>query len=102
MPPRSGKLLEVPLVTILDGDEMLVFGTAAGSPTHPSWYYNLRANPEIDVEYGTERFRATLEQLSDDEARARVADQAEGSEQFTGYLASAAPREIPVFSIKRH
>ena len=62
--PSPGRLLEVPLITILDGDDMLLFGTAAGSPTHPSWYYNLRAHPEIDIEYGGERFRARVYQLT--------------------------------------
>ena len=89
------------LIAIVDGDDMLLFGTAAGSPRHPSWYYNLRANPEIDVEYGSERFAARVVQLPEAEARARVEVQASGPEQFAGYLESAAPRVIPVFSIQR-
>lgn len=98
---RSGRVLEVPLITIVDGDEMLLFGTAAGSQKHPSWYYNLRANLNIDVEYGTERFAASIVQLSEEDARARVEAQARTSEQLAGYLESAAPRVIPVFSIRR-
>jgi deazaflavin-dependent oxidoreductase (nitroreductase family) len=98
---RSKKVLEVPLILIVDGEEMLVFGSAAGSPRHPSWYYNLRAHPEIEVEYGSERFAARIKQLPAAAARERVAEQARNSEQFAGYLASAAPREIPVFSIQR-
>jgi deazaflavin-dependent oxidoreductase (nitroreductase family) len=98
---RSGKVLEVPLIVIVDGDDLLLFGSAGGAPKHPSWYYNLRAHPEIDVEYGTERFAARIDQLPEEEARARVAVQAGISEQFAGYLESAAPRVIPVFSIHR-
>lgn len=98
---RSGRVLEVPLITIVDGGEMHLFGTAAGSPKHPSWYYNLQANPNIDVEYGTERFAASIVQLSEEDARARVEAQARTSEQFAEYLESAAPRVIPVFSIRR-
>lgn len=98
---RSGRVLEVPLIAVVDGDEMLLFGSAAGSPKHPSWYYNLRANPEIDVEYGRERFAARVVQLPEEEARSRVEVQARISEQFAGYLDSAAPRVIPVFSVRR-
>lgn len=98
---RTGNVLEVPLITILDGNEMLLFGTAAGSPAHPSWYYNLRAHSEIEVEYGTEKFVARITQLSDEEARTRVEAQARSSEQLVQYLESAAPRVIPVFSIHR-
>jgi deazaflavin-dependent oxidoreductase (nitroreductase family) len=98
---RTGKVLEVPLITILDGDEMLLFGTAAGSPRHPSWYYNLRAHPDIEVEYGIEKFAARVVQLSEEDARARVEAQARTSELLVQYLESAAPRVIPVFSIQR-
>jgi deazaflavin-dependent oxidoreductase (nitroreductase family) len=98
---RSGRVREVPLITIIEGEDMLLFGTAAGSPKHPDWYYNLRANPEINVEYGTEQFAARVVQLSDEDARARVEDQVRNSEQFAGYQASAAPRAIPVFTIRR-
>lgn len=98
---RSGRVLEVPLITILDGEEMLLFGTAAGSPRHPSWYHNLRAYPEIDVEYGTETFTARVVQLPEEAARARIETQARSSKQFAGYRESASPRVIPVFSIRR-
>jgi len=98
---RTGNLLEVPLITILDGDEMLLFGTAAGSPNHPSWYYNLRANPEIEIEYGTEKFATRIVQLSEEDAHARIEAVARTSEQLVQYLESAAPRVIPVFSIQR-
>jgi deazaflavin-dependent oxidoreductase (nitroreductase family) len=98
---RSGTVMEVPLIAIADGEDILLFGSAGGSPNHPSWYYNLRANPDIDVEYGTERFAVHVVQLPDEEARARVKVQAGISGQFAGYLESAAPRVIPVFSIRR-
>ena len=91
----------MPLITILDRDEMILFGTAAGSPTHPSWYYNLRVHPDIEVEYGTEKFAARVVQLSEEDARARVEARARTSELLVQYLESAGPRAIPVFSIQR-
>ena len=99
---KSGNLLLAPLVlTINKSEEWLLFGSYAGAKQNPSWVYNLRANPEIDIEFGVETFRARIEELSGDEAKRKVDTQAELSEQFAGYVTSAAPRHIPVFRITR-
>ena len=57
---KSGELREIPLVTLVEGDDLYVFASKGGAPTNPDWYYNLKANPEITVEYGTETFTATV------------------------------------------
>ncbi|MCU0261740.1 MAG: nitroreductase family deazaflavin-dependent oxidoreductase [Ilumatobacteraceae bacterium] len=98
---KSGEVREIPLVALVRGDEMTVFASRGGSPSHPDWYYNLLAHPDIDVEYRTDRFRARVEQLPADEAAARLQAQAELMPQFGEYVKSAAPRVIPAFSITR-
>ena len=89
------------MVVVLDGDDMLIFATAAGATRHPDWYFNLKANPQITVEYGTESFKADVVEVSGAEAEARVTKQAASTPQFAKYVESAAPRTIPVFSISR-
>lgn len=99
---KSGNKHLVPLVlTIKDNGDWILFATFAGSPKNPPWVYNLRAHPEIDVEYGTETFRANIVELDDDRAQEIVDAQAGQSEQFSGYIKSAAPRRIPVFRVDR-
>lgn len=99
---KSGNKHLVPLVlTIKDNDEWILFATFAGSPKNPPWVYNLRANPEIDVEYGTETFRANVVELDEANAQQIVDAQTGQSEQFAGYVKSAAPRRIPVFRVHR-
>ena len=98
---RSGRPREVPLIAVIDGDEMLLYGTKAGATTHPDWYFNLKANPQITVEFGSERFRANVVQLPEAEAERRVRSHAESTPQLAQYVSSAAPRVIPVFSINR-
>ena len=34
-----------------------IFGSKGGSPTHPAWYHNLMANPEVEIELGVETFK---------------------------------------------
>jgi deazaflavin-dependent oxidoreductase (nitroreductase family) len=98
---KSGQIRETPLVALVEDDKMFVFASAAGAPKHPSWYHNLKANPEIDVEYGTEKFRATLSELDDPERGERLDAQAELMPAFGDYIPSAAPRLIPCFQIDR-
>ena len=98
---RSGSVREVPLIVIYEGEEMLLFGTAAGASDHPDWYYNLRAHPRIEIELGRERFTADVDELPEDEAKVKVEFQAASVPQFAAYVEAAAPRAIPVFSIVR-
>ena len=97
----SDAVREVPLITVPDDERMLLFATAAGASSDPGWVADLRHQPHIEIELGTERFEADVPELDQDEAEARVAVQAERSEQFAAYLESAAPRRIPVFEIIR-
>jgi deazaflavin-dependent oxidoreductase (nitroreductase family) len=98
---RSGELREIPLVALHSDDEMFVFASAAGSPKHPDWYHNLLANPEIEVETGSETFRAALTPLDDPARGERLAEQGAIMPQFLGYVTEAAPRLIPAFRIER-
>src|ERR1700731_4017044 len=51
---RSGQARVTPLACVRDGEDMLVVASAGGAPRHPAWYWNLKANPRVTVESGTE------------------------------------------------
>jgi deazaflavin-dependent oxidoreductase (nitroreductase family) len=46
-----------------DDGSMIVGATNGGRPTNPNWYHNLKANPRIDVEVGTEKFPVVVEEI---------------------------------------
>jgi deazaflavin-dependent oxidoreductase (nitroreductase family) len=99
---KSGQSREIPLVALVDDDGgMYVFASKAGAPTNPDWYHNLKANPGITVEYGSESFAARLDELPEDEGQAKLQQQATVNPQFGEYVESAKPRVIPAFSITR-
>jgi deazaflavin-dependent oxidoreductase (nitroreductase family) len=97
---RSGQVREIPLVALHADDEMFIFASAAGSTKHPDWYHNLLATPEIEIETGTETYRATLTPLDEPARGERLAQQGAIMAQFLDYVSSAAPRLIPVFRIE--
>ena len=49
----------------------MIVASNGGSPTHPGWYYNLKANPRIKVEVGTQTFTVLAEE-PDGTARAEL------------------------------
>lgn len=48
---RSGRRRTNLVVGLPDGDAIIVVASNWGEPQHPSWYYNLRANPAVMVAY---------------------------------------------------
>jgi deazaflavin-dependent oxidoreductase (nitroreductase family) len=55
---KSGARRTTPMGYMPDGDRLIVFASAGGTPTHPGWYHNLLAHPEVTVEVGAETFDA--------------------------------------------
>ncbi|MEM9132446.1 MAG: nitroreductase/quinone reductase family protein [Actinomycetota bacterium] len=98
---KSGKLREIPLVALVEEDAFVVFASKAGATSDPDWAYNLRSNPEIDVEHGAEKFAASVVELPETEGQERLAAQAALAPQFAEYIESAKPRVIPAFRITR-
>lgn len=97
---RSGTERTSPLVYSRDGDKYVIVASKGGAPTHPSWYHNLRANPEVTVELGSEKFRARAK-LAEDAERRRLYDKhAERMPAFAEYEKKTT-RKIPVVVLER-
>lgn len=55
---KTGKQRLNPLVYATQDDRYVVAATKGGASTHPDWFFNVRANPDVTVEVGTETFPA--------------------------------------------
>jgi deazaflavin-dependent oxidoreductase (nitroreductase family) len=59
---KSGDAITTPLVYGREGDQYVIVASKGGSPKHPAWFGNIKANPEVEVEVasanGTETFKA--------------------------------------------
>lgn len=97
---KSGAERVNPMMYLSDGGRLYVFASKAGADTHPDWFHNLRANPRVSVEVGTEHFEATAMNVEGDE-RARIyAEQASRFPGFAEYQAKTS-RVIPVVELVR-
>jgi deazaflavin-dependent oxidoreductase (nitroreductase family) len=97
---KSGKARINPLVSFEDGDRMVVVASKGGAPTHPDWFHNIVANPEVEVEYETEKFKARAE-VTEEPERTRLYEIMETKmASFTEYKQKAG-RVIPVVTLTR-
>ena len=98
---KTGQLRKNPVMRIKDGDTYLAVASAAGATSHPAWYRNLVANPDVRLQDG-----ASVHSL-----RARETYGAEKARMwliaeqfwphFPEYRARAGQREIPVIVLEQ-
>ncbi|MCV7065212.1 nitroreductase family deazaflavin-dependent oxidoreductase [Mycolicibacterium farcinogenes] len=97
---KSGKPRLSPLAYLTVDGKMLIVGSYAGAPKDPAWVHNLRANPKVHIEVGTEAFDATARELPDAEREAAYPKIVEVAPVFAEYQ-SKTTRTIPLFELQR-
>jgi deazaflavin-dependent oxidoreductase (nitroreductase family) len=97
---KSGEGRTTPLVYSRDADRIVVIASKGGAPKHPAWFLNLRANPEVTVEVGTEKFVARASVAEGAERDRLYAQQAAQMPAFDEYQQKTT-RRIPVVVLVR-
>lgn len=96
---KSGKLRKVPVMKVEHDGVYAVVASKGGSAHHPLWYYNLVANPRIEVQDGPIRKDVVARQVFDDE-RAKWWEHAVAAyPDYAGYQKKTT-RQIPVFLLE--
>jgi deazaflavin-dependent oxidoreductase (nitroreductase family) len=99
---KSGVERVTPVACSPQGEgRFAIWAANGGSPTHPAWYYNLKARPEITIEVGAQTVTVLAQEL-DGAARARLWPKLVA--EFPGRLDAAqarTTRQIPVFMLTR-
>ncbi len=98
---KTGKRRLNPLVYATHDDRLVVVASKGGAPTHPDWLFNVRANPDVTVEVGTERFPAKAAIIEDGAVRDELyAKLVAIMDQFAEYE-TKTDRRIPVVLLER-
>ncbi|MEA2273204.1 MAG: hypothetical protein QOI98_1912 [Solirubrobacteraceae bacterium] len=97
---KSGKRRTTPLMYVEDGDDLVLIASFGGAPKHPSWWINLRANPETTVQVGSER-RSVRAREALPEERERLWDKAVDAYSDYAVYETRTDREIPVVVLSR-
>jgi len=64
---KSGEPRDSPLLYLREGDRIVVVASQGGRDTHPMWYLNLVANPQVKFQVRGEKLRLTAREATDAE-----------------------------------
>ncbi|WP_431816743.1 nitroreductase family deazaflavin-dependent oxidoreductase [Gordonia jacobaea] len=64
---KSGQPRTVPLLYLRDGDTIVVVASQGGLPSNPAWYLNLRSNPDVSIQIGSQTGEYTAHTANEQE-----------------------------------
>ncbi|MHB1987892.1 MAG: nitroreductase family deazaflavin-dependent oxidoreductase [Acidimicrobiales bacterium] len=94
---KSGKLRKTPLMRVEHDCEYALVASKGGSPAHPLWYHNLKADPSaVTVQDGPQPFDVSVRELTGAERTTWWERAVRAFPPYAEYQAGTE-REIPVF-----
>ena len=52
---KTKKIRHIPLIKVLHNNQPILVASMGGAPIHPSWFFNVRDNPNIQVQIGPDK-----------------------------------------------
>jgi deazaflavin-dependent oxidoreductase (nitroreductase family) len=62
----------VPLGAIREGDGWVVIASYGGADIDPSWWLNMKANPDVTVQVNDQVIKARMQEITDPAERERI------------------------------
>ena len=93
---RSGKVRKTPLMRVEHDGCYALVASQGGAPTHPYWYHNLVAHPEVELQDLAEK-RSYRVRLVEGEEKATWWERAVAAFPPYAEYQQRTDREIPVF-----
>ena len=97
---KSGLPRCVPIACYPYRDSIVVSASNSGSDSHPAWYLNMQANPQVTVRLGRDHYRAIAEEVPDAEREALWLAISANNKHQSGYL-EKTQRKIPLVWLRR-
>ncbi|MEU9099847.1 nitroreductase family deazaflavin-dependent oxidoreductase [Streptomyces sp. NPDC048361] len=96
---KSGKIRKTPLMRVEHDGRYAVVASMGGAPKHPVWYYNVVADPRVELQDGTERWDMTAREVTGEEKALWWERAVEAYPDYADYQ-KKTDREIPVFVLE--
>ena len=93
---KTGKIRKTPLMRIEHGGEYAIVASLGGAPKNPVWYFNIKANPHVELQDGTVSGDYRAREVSGEEKAAWWARALETWPDYAEYQ-KQTDRQIPVF-----
>jgi deazaflavin-dependent oxidoreductase (nitroreductase family) len=98
---KTGKLRKTPLMRVEHSGEYAVVASRGGAPKHPVWYYNLKAEPHVELRDGAVVKDYTAREVFGDE-KARWWERAVQVWPDYANYQTKTDRQIPLFVLTPH
>jgi deazaflavin-dependent oxidoreductase (nitroreductase family) len=96
---KTGKLRKTPLMRVEHEGLYAVVASQGGAPRHPVWYFNLKANPHVELQDGPTKRDYLARELSGDE-KAVWWERAVATWPDYAKYQTRTKRQIPVFVLE--
>jgi F420H(2)-dependent quinone reductase len=96
---RTGKVRKTPLMRVEHEGRYAAVASLGGAPKNPVWYYNLKANPRVELQDGPKRSDMVARELTGSE-RAEWWDRAVAAYPPYAEYQTNTSRLIPVFLLE--
>jgi len=94
---KTDAIRKTPLMRVKVENGYVLVGSMGGAPKNPSWVYNLRANPEVEIRDGTNVTKMRVREVTEDPERGRLWSASVAAyPPYKDYQAKTT-RKIPVF-----
>jgi deazaflavin-dependent oxidoreductase (nitroreductase family) len=99
---KTGQQRTIPLTYIADGERIILVGSNYGGKSHPAWYRNVTANPEVEVLAGKRSGIYVASPITDPAQRDRAWEMAvDVYAGYGDYQKTAGDRTIPLIRLER-
>jgi F420H(2)-dependent quinone reductase len=96
---KTGKLRKTPLMRVEHNGTYAAVASQGGAPTHPVWYYNLVAEPHVELQDGPVKQDMTARLVAGAERAAWWERAVAAFPDYADYQ-KKTDREIPVFVVE--
>jgi len=96
---KTGKVRKTPLMRVEHDGRYAAVASLGGAPKNPVWYYNLKANPKVQLQDGPMRSDLTARELSGSERDEWWQRAVAAYPPYAEYQTKTA-RRIPVFVLE--
>ena len=69
---KTGAIRKTPLMRVVDGKNYVLVASQGGAPKHPQWYYNLKADPNVEIRDEKQVYKMKVREVTDPAERARL------------------------------
>jgi len=97
---KSGKVRKMALMRVEHDGEYALVASVGGMPKNPVWYYNLKADPNVVIQDGADRFEAVVREAEGEERSTWWKRAVAAYPDYKVYQ-QATTRVIPVFVASR-